>query len=117
MLVGQDAGTVVGHHCMLMRPDLFSGFFMTCSPQARRAPVKPSSAVAAVLDAHPELVLYSEYLQQPGTAEELDLHDFLSGIFYSTSAPARTASGGAGRGRMTRPSPTPTPFRRLCLPI
>lgn len=85
VLVGQDAGTVIGHHCMLMRPDLFSGFFMMCSPPSRRAPVKPSSAVAALKSAYPDLVFYSEYLQQPGTAEGLDLHDFLSGVFYSTS--------------------------------
>lgn len=84
VLVGQDWGSVVGYHCAAMRPDLFRGLFMMCTPPQPRLPASPSSIREHY---YSELSFYQECLIAPETVAEIsgDLRSFLSGIYYSTS--------------------------------
>jgi pimeloyl-ACP methyl ester carboxylesterase len=82
VIIGQDGGTLIGHACLQMRLDLFRGLFMMCTPPAARGAVKPSLAAKGT---YKDLVFYQGYVLRPGTMEQLDVHDFLKGIYYSTS--------------------------------
>ncbi|WP_197521270.1 alpha/beta fold hydrolase [Mycobacterium sp. E787] len=86
VLVGQDWGSPVVFNAVLMRPDLFRGVLMMCSPPQARGPVPPLATMRAALD-QKGLDFYQEYLGRPEIAQEImrDLRSFLLGIFYSTS--------------------------------
>jgi epoxide hydrolase A/B len=86
VLVGQDWGTPVAYFSALVRPDLFRGIFMMCSPPDAWTPVRPSQGRANAPQ-FANLEFYQEYLGRPTTPAEImkRLRDFLSGIFYSTS--------------------------------
>lgn len=84
VLVGQDWGSPVAYHAALMRPDLFRGVLLMCSPPSARTPVRPSDAMKRLPKG---LNFYQSYVAEPeGTAEIMrDLRGFLLGVFYSTS--------------------------------
>lgn len=84
ILVGQDAGTRIGHYCLQMRPELFRGLFMICSPPELRGPVRPAEAFK---NFPKDMVFYQEYFGRPGVAAEIDkdIRNYLTGVYYSTS--------------------------------
>jgi pimeloyl-ACP methyl ester carboxylesterase len=84
ILVGQDAGTRIGHYCLQLRPELFRGLFMICSPPEPRGPVSPREAFKNFPQ---EMVFYQEYFARPGVADEImkDIRGYLTGVYYSTS--------------------------------
>ena len=84
VLVGQDAGTRIAHYCLQMRPELFRGVFMMCSPPELRPAIRPREAFK---NFPKDMVFYQEYFGRPGTAAEImkDIRSYLTGIYYSTS--------------------------------
>lgn len=86
VVVGQDAGSPIAYFSAVMRPDLFRGVVMMCSPPDTWSPARPSQALGALLQST-DLNFYQEYLTRPTTPDELmkDIRSFLSGLYYSTS--------------------------------
>lgn len=84
VVVGQDWGSPVAYHAALMRPDLFRGVLMMCTPPQARGPMPPLQAMRAALG---ELNFYQGYLARPEAEREImsDLPGLLLGVFYSTS--------------------------------
>ena len=84
VLVGQDFGSWVGYYSVAMRPELFTGLFMMCSPPSPRPAISPAEAFKGF---PPDLEFYQEYFTRPGTAAEItkDLRGYLTGVYYSTS--------------------------------
>lgn len=86
VLVGQDWGSPVSYFSAVMRPDLFRGVFMMCSPPDAWTPIKPSE-MRRNAPQYADLTFYQEFLGRPTTPAEImaDLRSFLSGLFYSSS--------------------------------
>ena len=64
VLIGQDWGSPVVYNAALMRPDLFRGVVMMCSPPSARGQVPPAATLQRV--AHEKgLIFYQTYLAQP----------------------------------------------------
>lgn len=84
VLVGQDFGSWVGYYCVAMRPELFTGLFMMCSPPSPRPAISPVEAFKSFPE---DLDFYQDYFMRRGTAAEIskDLRGYLTGIYYSTS--------------------------------
>lgn len=84
ILVGQDFGSWVGYYCLAMRPDLFRGVFMMCSPPSPRPAISPVEAFKSFPE---DLVFYQQYFARPGTADEImqDIRGYLTGVYYSLS--------------------------------
>lgn len=84
VLVGQDFGSWVGYYALAMRPDLFTGLFMMCSPPSPRPAVSPADGFK---NFPKDLVFYQEYFTRPGSAAEImqDIRGYLTGVYYSTS--------------------------------
>ena len=84
VLVGHDFGSWVGYNCLAMRPDLFRGLFMMCSPPSPRPAVSPVEAFASFPAG---LEFYQEYLSRAGSADEVmrDIKGYITGVYYSVS--------------------------------
>jgi pimeloyl-ACP methyl ester carboxylesterase len=84
VLVGQDLGSAVVYNTVLMRPDLFRGVLMMCTPATARGAVRPSDATKQIFKG---LNFYRDYFATTEANTEItrDLRRFLLGIFYSTS--------------------------------
>lgn len=77
---------MVAYHAALMRPDLFRGVLMMCSPPQARGTVPPLASMRVAFG-EKSLDFYQEYFSRPEAAQEImaDLRSFLLGVFYSTS--------------------------------
>ena len=86
VLVGQDWGSPVVYNAALMRPDLFRGVVLMCSPPQARGSVPPLASMRVAFG-QKGLDFYQEYFSRPEAAQEImcDLRSFLLGVFYSTS--------------------------------
>lgn len=84
VLIGQDWGSPVVYNAALMRPDLFHGVLMMCSPPGARGPIRPTEGMKRI---YGDLNFYQEYVGRPEANMEImrDLRRFLLGVFYSTS--------------------------------
>lgn len=84
ILVGHDFGSWVGYNCLAMRPDLFRGLFMMCSPSSPRPAISP---VEGFKNFPADLEFYQEYFSRPDSATEImqDIRGYITGIYYSVS--------------------------------